>query len=66
MLELFLASALSTIVGRVEIGPNVCLTQFLDGGEIIESILPCDESCHPDTLPSQSLWLWQSLDSTSG
>lgn len=41
-----IATLQTVIVGRVEIGPGVCLTQFLEQGEIVETIQPCEEPCH--------------------
>lgn len=46
MLIATIATLQTVIVGRVEIGPGICLTQFLEQGEIVETIQPCDEPCH--------------------
>jgi hypothetical protein len=41
-----IATLQTVIVGRVEISPGICLTQFLEQGEIVETIQPCDDPCH--------------------
>jgi hypothetical protein len=41
-----IATLQTVIVGRVEIGPDMCLTQFLEQGEIVETIQPCDDPRH--------------------